>query len=131
MRIGILTAGGAGMFCGACMHDNTWARALTRAGCEVLLLPAYTPIRVDERNVSTRRVFLGGVNLYLRQRFGWWRKFPRAMTRWLDSPAILRIAPRLAISNDPQQLGDLTLAMLDGDHGPGAPQIADLARFLG
>ncbi|MCA9096635.1 MAG: hypothetical protein KDA68_24310, partial [Planctomycetaceae bacterium] len=35
LHIAIITAGGAGMFCGSCMHDNTWARALMAAGAEV------------------------------------------------------------------------------------------------
>ena len=48
MHIAIVTAGGAGMFCGSCMHDNTWAKALQEAGHEVSLIPTYTPIRVDE-----------------------------------------------------------------------------------
>lgn len=58
-HIAIITAGGAGMFCGSCMHDNTWARSLMAAGCQVSLIPTYTPIRVDEANVSSDRVFLG------------------------------------------------------------------------
>ena len=65
MHIAIITAGGAGMFCGSCMHDNTWARALMAAGAEVSLIPTYTPIRVDEENVSDSRVFFGGINVYL------------------------------------------------------------------
>ena len=32
MKIAIITAGGAGMFCGSCMQDNTLARALRLAG---------------------------------------------------------------------------------------------------
>jgi hypothetical protein len=52
MHIAIITAGGAGMFCGSCMHDNTLAGALMAAGHEVSLIPTYTPIRVDERDVS-------------------------------------------------------------------------------
>ena len=50
MKIAILTAGGAGMFCGSCMQDNTLVRALRLAGADALLLPTYTPIRVDEEN---------------------------------------------------------------------------------
>ncbi|MFT5325958.1 MAG: hypothetical protein ACI8P0_003832, partial [Planctomycetaceae bacterium] len=50
MHVAIITAGGAGMFCGSCMHDNTWARALRDAGHDVILIPTYTPIRVDEED---------------------------------------------------------------------------------
>ena len=41
MHIAIITAGGAGMFCGSCMHDNSWAKGLRAAGVEVSLLPMY------------------------------------------------------------------------------------------
>ena len=44
MHIAIVTAGGAGMFCGSCMHDNTWARSLKKLGTQVTLLPTYTPL---------------------------------------------------------------------------------------
>ena len=63
MKIAIITAGGAGMFCGSCMQDNTLVRALRMAGTDALLLPTYTPIRVDEENASDSRVFLGGINV--------------------------------------------------------------------
>jgi glycosyltransferase involved in cell wall biosynthesis len=131
MHIAIITAGGAGMFCGSCMHDNTWARALLAAGAEVLLIPTYTPIRVDEENVSDSRVFFGGINVYLASRWRWWRAVPGFVKRWLDRPAIIRLATRKAVSNDAAQLGQLTLDMLAGESGPQSEQVEDLARFIG
>ncbi|MFP6762844.1 MAG: hexosyltransferase, partial [Planctomycetaceae bacterium] len=83
MHVAIITAGGAGMFCGSCMHDNTWARALLDAGVEVTLIPTYTPIRVDEENLSNQRVFFGGINVYLEHRWRFWQRMPRWATRWL------------------------------------------------
>ncbi|TWU14665.1 GDP-mannose-dependent alpha-(1-6)-phosphatidylinositol monomannoside mannosyltransferase [Symmachiella macrocystis] len=131
MHIAIITAGGAGMFCGSCMHDNTWARALQNAGHEVSLIPTYTPIRVDETNVSTDRIFFGGLNVYLDYRFPIWQKIPRGWTRWLDSPGLLNLVTRFAISNDAQELGALTVAMLQGSDGPNFRETHELADFLG
>jgi glycosyltransferase involved in cell wall biosynthesis len=130
MHVAIITAGGAGMFCGSCMHDNTWARALLDAGAEVTLIPTYTPIRVDEESLSSQRVFFGGINIYLEHRWQFWRRLPRWMTRWLDHPRLLDLATRGAVSNDAKQLGDLTLEMLAGDSGPQRQQVEELARFL-
>ena len=130
MHVAIVTAGGAGMFCGSCMHDNTWARALMDAGVEVTLIPTYTPIRVDEDNLSSQRVFFGGINVYLEHRFRFWQKLPRWMTRWLDHPKLLDLATRGAVSNDARQLGELTLEMLAGETGPQATQVEELATFL-
>jgi len=130
MHVAIVTAGGAGMFCGSCMHDNTWARALMDAGVEVTLIPTYTPIRVDEDNLSSQRVFFGGINVYLEHRFYFWQRLPRWMTRWLDHPKLLDLATRGAVSNDARQLGELTLEMLAGETGPQATQVEELATFL-
>lgn len=130
MHIAIITAGGAGMFCGSCMHDNTWARALIAAGAEVSLVPTYTPLRVDEANQSLERVFFGGVNVYLNSRSRWWRSLPRFATVWLDRPAFINLATRWSVSNNAAQLGDLTLSMLAGDHGPHRLAAEELAQFL-
>ncbi len=130
MHIAILTAGGAGMFCGSCMHDNTWARALRNEGAEVTLIPAYTPLRVDEHNESVGRVFLGGVNVYLDYRFSFWRKMPRALVGWLDRPWVLNLASKFAVSNDAKNLGALTLALLEGEAGPEGRQVETLADYF-
>ncbi len=130
MHIAIVTAGGAGMFCGSCMHDNTWARSLKKQGARVTLLPTYTPLRLDEQDESTLPVFLGGINVYLDFRSRIWRKLPRAVTRWLDRPGIISLATRFGVSNNASQLGELTMAMLDGELGPQAREIDELATFL-
>lgn len=130
MHIAIITAGGAGMFCGSCMHDNTLARALMKLGHEVSLIPCYTPLRVDERDVSVGRVFLGGINVYLDAVLPIWSKLPRAMTRWLDDAAILRLASRLAVDSDARNLGRLTLSLLAGADGPQQQRIDDLVNFV-
>jgi glycosyltransferase involved in cell wall biosynthesis len=130
MHIAILTAGGAGMFCGSCMHDNTLARGLRQLDEEVTLIPTYTPIRLDEPDASERHVFLGGIDLYLRHRYGLWRSLPRSVTRWVDARWLLRIASRFAVSNDARQLGELTLDMLAGSAGPQCDALAELGQFV-
>lgn len=130
MHIAIVTAGGAGMFCGSCMHDNTWARALMAAGHEVTLIPTYTPIRVDEQNLSVSEVFLGGINVYLDYKLPLWKRIPRPLVRWLDSPGVIRFATKFGVSNDANHLGPLTLSMLDGEAGPNRREIEEFAAFM-
>lgn len=130
MKIAIVTAGGAGMFCGSCMHDNTWAKGLKQAGHDVTLIPTYTPIRVDEDDLSSRRVFLGGINIYMESRSRWWHHVPRVMTRWLDRPWVIQLASKMSISNDAKDLGELTIASLQGDAGPQDREVKELADFL-
>ena len=130
MHVAIITAGGAGMFCGSCMHDNTWARALRDAGIDVTLIPTYTPIRVDEEDLSSRRVFFGGINVYLEHKSKLWRRLPRWMTRWVDHPSLIRFATRFGVSNDAAELGELTLDMLDGELGSQRRDIDELVSFI-
>ncbi len=130
MHIAIITAGGAGMFCGSCMHDNTWARALQQAGAEVTLIPTYTPIRVDEEDVSQKKIFFGGINVYLEHRFRFWQKFPRWMIHWLDSPRLIRFATSFGISNDAKELGELTIDMLKGEKGSLHHEVDELVDYL-
>ena len=52
MKIAYLAAGAGGMYCGNCLHDSTLANALIAAGEDVLLVPTYTPLKTDEKDVS-------------------------------------------------------------------------------
>jgi glycosyltransferase involved in cell wall biosynthesis len=130
MHLAIITAGGAGMFCGSCMHDNTWARALHGAGVEVSLIPLYTPIRVDEENQTSSPIFFGGINTFLNDRSAIWRRIPRFLTRWLDSPSIIQRATRGAVGNDAAQLGSMTVTMLAGELGPHRQSGEELADYI-
>jgi len=130
LKIAIITAGGAGMFCGSCMQDNTLARALRMAGADAVLLPTYTPIRVDEENESTSRVFLGGVNVYLDSKLPGWKLLPRRFKRWLDRPSIVQLLSKRSSSIDASQLGDLTVDLLRGSTGPQRAEIKELIDFL-
>ena len=56
MRITYIAAGAAGTYCGACMRDASLARALTGLGHDVLLVPLYTPLRVEGPDPSLKRV---------------------------------------------------------------------------
>ncbi len=126
----ILTAGGAGMFCGSCLHDNTWARVLQASGYEISLIPTYTPIRVDEENLSQSQVFFGGVNVYLNSLWSWYRRLPAFLKRGLDHPAVIRGLTQFGLSTEAGQLGQLTSDMLAGEDGPHRAAIAELAAHI-
>ena len=130
MRIAYITAGAAGMFCGSCMHDNTLVAALLAQGHDALLIPTYTPIRTDEADVSQQRVFFGGINVYLQQKSALFRHTPWFLDRLLDFPGLLRWVSRFAVKTQAEQLGELTLSMLKGEHGHQGKEIAKLVRFL-
>jgi glycosyltransferase involved in cell wall biosynthesis len=128
--IAYLTAGGAGMFCGSCMRDNTLAAALGKLGCDVQLIPLYTPIRTDEDNVSIDRVFFGGINVYLQQNLPLFRYLPGFLVRWLDHPRLIDGVSRIGIPTSGRKLGGLALSVLRGEHGNQRGEVARLVEWL-
>jgi glycosyltransferase involved in cell wall biosynthesis len=130
VKIAYLAAGAAGMYCGSCLHDNTLAAELIRLGEDVVLVPIYTPIRTDEMDVSEPRVFFGGINVYLQQKWSLFRRTPRWFDKWLDHPALLRLVSGRASSVDPAQLGDLTVSMLRGELGNQRKELEKLVDWL-
>jgi glycosyltransferase involved in cell wall biosynthesis len=130
MRIAYITAGAGGMFCGSCLHDNTLVAALVRQGHDALLIPTYTPLRTDEPDVSQKRVFLGGINVFLQQKLGLFRHTPWFLDRLLDARSLLRLASRLAVKTEANDLADLTLSILEGEHGHQSKEVAKLVQWL-
>ena len=125
-----LTAGAGGMYCGSCLRDNALARGLARLGCDVQLLPTYTPILTDEQDVSEPRIFYGGINVFLQQKSALARVTPRFLDRWLDRPGLLRWATFGRIPTDASRLGDLAVSMLAGDEGRQRKEVARLVDYL-
>ena len=130
MRIVHLAAGAGGMYCGSCMHDNRLAATLIAQGRDVVLVPLYTPLRTDETDVSTPRVYYGGINAYLQQSSAIFRRTPWFLDRLLDAPALLRAAGRLASSTRPEDLGPMTLSVLQGEHGRQRKELEKLVDGL-
>lgn len=130
MKIAYLAAGAAGMYCGSCLHDNTLAAELIRQGEDVVLVPIYTPLRTDEQDVSLPKVFFGGINVYLQQKWALFRRTPRWLDGWLDHPALLRWVTRGASAVDPADLGALTVSMLQGEQGNQRKELEKLVDWL-
>jgi len=118
MRILSLTAGAASMYCGSCLRDNALATELIARGHDVTLLPVYTPTLTDEPNVSGRRVFFGGVSVYLQQHFAWFRRSPRWLDRLWDSARFIRFVSRRSIQTDAIRVSDETNEFLGRSCGP-------------
>ena len=118
------------MYCGSCLRDNALAAALLARGHDVVLTPVYTPTRTDERNVSGRQVFFGGISVYLEQHAPLFRYTPRFLDRLWDAPWALRLATRRQIKVDPKNLGEMTVSMLRGERGFQRKEIAKLLEWL-
>ncbi|MEX0586761.1 MAG: glycosyltransferase family 4 protein [Pirellulales bacterium] len=125
-----LTSGAAGMYCGSCLRDNTLARSLLKLGCQVELLPTYTPIRTDEEDVSADRLFYGGINVFLQQKLPLFRWLPRMFDGWLDWPRLVRRLANGRMATDAAQLGDLTVSLLRGEDGNQRKEVTRLVDYL-
>ena len=130
MRILSFTGGAGTMYCGSCLRDNALAAELLARGHDVLLTPVYTPTRTDERNVSGRVVYFGGISVYLEQHAPLFRYTPRFLDRLWDSEWALRLATKRQIKVDPKKLGELTVSMLRGERGFQRKEIVKLLDWL-
>ena len=118
------------MYCGSCLRDNALAAELIAQGHDVVLLPLYTPTLTDEPNVSGHKVLFGGISVYLEEKSALFRKLPRFIDRLLDSSFALRAASKSAISTSPQMLGELTVSLLQGEHGHQRKEFDKLREWL-
>ena len=130
MKIAHITAGAGQMYCGSCLRDNILASSLLDAGHEMTLIPTYTPARSEGRDVALERIYMGGINVFLQEHVPFFRRLPRTLTRWLDSPAVLRLATKRGVSVDPHELGRLTVSMLRGADGAQHGPVMELVEFL-
>lgn len=130
LKIVYLAAGAGGMICGSCLHDNTLAAALLRAGQDVLLVPTYTPLKVDEPSVAGPRLFFGGINVYLQQHSALFRHTPWFVDRLLDNPNLVARLAERAGGTQAEALGPLTVSMLEGRHGRQRKEVAKILDWL-
>jgi glycosyltransferase involved in cell wall biosynthesis len=130
MKIAYIATGAAGMYCGTCLHDNTLASALLRKGHQVALIPTYTPIRTDEKDVSISHIFYGGINVYLQQKSTVFRHTPWILDRMLDSPHLLNWLSKMSSSTDARDLGSLTVSVLHGEEGNQKKELMKLVSWL-
>ncbi|MHC4659119.1 MAG: glycosyltransferase family 4 protein [Planctomycetota bacterium] len=129
MRIVQITPGTGGSFyCDNCLRDVALVKALRKKGHEVLMIPMYLPVQTNKDEVVDEApIFFGGINVYLQQKFGFFRKTPRWVGRLLDSPRLLRWVGRKAEMTSARDLGQTTISMLQGEQGR---QAKELDRFV-
>jgi glycosyltransferase involved in cell wall biosynthesis len=130
MRIASITAGAGGMFCGSCMKDNTLANALNKLGHQCLLIPCYTPMRLDEPQAQASPIFLGGLTMFLQQKYSWFRHIPRFLSRWLAAPWLLKQVSGSAVKIDAKELAPMTVSTLRGMEGNQKAEMESLIDWL-
>ncbi|MGE4568975.1 MAG: glycosyltransferase family 4 protein [Bacteroidales bacterium] len=121
MKILIITTGsGDSFYCGNCLRDNTYARALLAQKHEVILMPLYLPVQevspAESGSGTPKRppLFFGAIAFFVSQQ--WFRNqgLPGWLERWLNRPFFLRLAARMAGSTRVKGLEEHTLSMIEG-----------------
>jgi glycosyltransferase involved in cell wall biosynthesis len=126
-----LTPGAGAMYCGNCLRDNALVAALRQQGHQVVMLPLYLPLTLDEPDQSSAHpIFYSGISVYLDQKSGWYRGAPGWFRDLFASRRILRWAAGKAAKTRAQDLGEVTLSMLLGESGNQARQLEELLDWL-
>ncbi|MBI3875792.1 MAG: glycosyltransferase family 4 protein [Verrucomicrobia bacterium] len=119
------------MYCGNCFRDNALVGALRAMSHQVLMVPLYLPMTLDEDDQSAGTpIFFGGVNVYLEQKSALFRHAPKWLHSLLASPRLLKWAGTKAAKTRAEDVADLTLSMLRGEEGNQARELDELIAWL-
>jgi hypothetical protein len=109
----VIPSVGDSFYCENCLRDVGLVSALRKQGHEVLMLPMYLPVDLDEDEPSVQTpIFFGGINVYLQQKSAFFRKTPRWIDRLFDSPALLRWVGRKSNMTRASDLGRMTISLM-------------------
>ena len=93
------------MYCGICLRDNALVAALRKMGHQVLMIPLYLPLTLDEEDQSAGTpVFFGGINVYLEQKSDLFQRAPTWLRDLLSSRSLLKWAGGKAAKTQAQDL---------------------------
>ncbi|NBR86691.1 MAG: glycosyltransferase [Verrucomicrobia bacterium] len=119
------------MYCGNCFRDNALVAALRQRGHDVLMVPLYLPMTLDEESQAAGvQTFFGGINVYLQQQSAFFRRAPKWLHSLLDSPFLLKLAAGRAAKTRAADVGELTLSMLRGEEGNQVRELDELVAWL-
>ncbi|MHB1461948.1 MAG: glycosyltransferase family 4 protein [Armatimonadota bacterium] len=131
MRITYIVAGAGDMYCGACARDVALIRELTSLGHDVSVTALYTPFHSDEESVlGTAPIYYGGINVFLQQVSPIFRNTPPSFDRLLDNRRLLKWASKFSIKTRAEDLGPMTISVLEGQNGQQKKELSRLIDHL-
>ncbi|MDR3328962.1 MAG: glycosyltransferase, partial [Prevotellaceae bacterium] len=126
----IVPGSGDPFYCGNCFRDNLHARALRRAGHDVVVMPLYLPLAHASFAGSTP-LFFPATTFYVGQKlFNRRRPMPRWLAGLLGAKPMLRLASSLSGSTSAGGMEGITLAMISGEGGAFASQVNPLVEWI-
>jgi glycosyltransferase involved in cell wall biosynthesis len=128
----IAPSAGDSFYCENCLRDATLVKAMIKLGHDVLMVPLYLPVQIEEdASAHVSPIFFGGLNVYLQQKSALFRKTPRWLDQLLDSPKLLSWIGRKAGMTSARNLGETTTSMLRGEQGQQIKELNRLVDWLG
>ena len=119
------------MFCGNCFRDNALVAELRHRGHDVLMVPLYLPLTLDEEDQSAGTpIFFNGVNVYLGQSSSLYRRAPGWVRSAVGSERVLQWAATSAGKTRAEDVGELTISMLNGEEGNQSRELDELLAWL-
>ncbi|NHB69533.1 glycosyltransferase family 4 protein [Perlabentimonas gracilis] len=129
--VSIVPGFGGTFYCGNCLRDSAFVKALRAAGHDAITLPLYLPLSSNGFDTeSDIPVFYGAVNIYFEQNFRLFRNIPLWLRKILNSPPVLRFAARMSSSTRATGLEDMTISMLRGRDGFQSYELDELISYL-
>jgi glycosyltransferase involved in cell wall biosynthesis len=131
MRILHLTPGTGSFHCGSCLRDNALIRALRSLGHDAIIAPLYLPMVTDADDMGGGApVRVGGISLYLQQKFPFFHSLPRFIRHWFDDEKKLRWAAKHMGMTSARDLGEMTVGSLLGEKGRQWPEWQRLVEWI-
>ncbi|UCH92720.1 MAG: glycosyltransferase family 4 protein [Candidatus Aminicenantes bacterium] len=133
MKIVYVTPGSGGTFyCQNCFRDSELLKSLFALGHDVIKVPMYLPINLDnDSGIVDTPVFFGAINIYLKEKLPFYRHAPVWLERLFDSHALLQLAAKKSGSTRATGLEEMTISMLLGEKGRQASELDHLINYLG
>ncbi len=132
MKILHLTPGTGTFHCGSCLRDHALVKALRARGHDAMIVPLYLPLVTDADDANPEQlVRVGGIGLFLQQKFPLFRFMPRIVRRMMDRPALLRWASRRMGMTGARDLGEMTVGSLLGEKSTQWAEWGSLVRWVG
>ncbi len=126
----IIPGSGGSFYCGNCLRDSKYMKALQDLGQVVIKVPLYLPLFEDAHDLNDIPVFYGAVDIYLKQRFPIFRHMPTFVDKMLNSKSILHLAAQNAGSTRAKGLEEMTVSMLLGEEGLQKEELERLVEWL-
>lgn len=113
------------------MRDNALAKALIAEGHEAHLVPMYLPLQLDEERVDPGTpVFFGGINVYLQQKYGIFRRLPLWMDKIFNGRGLLRAVAKRSHLTSAKEQGEMTCQMLRLEESHLGKEVDKLVEWL-